>query len=208
MIDEKRTPVPRSDDHSSQSIDQQALQQLLHSMLPTAVLQQAPEITVREDDVFVVLHVQVPTETESKASIQDEQQLIARLREETRRARITISRSIERSTGWTITWGMQAGKTVHQFTPNTRPVMTRLSAEERQILDTLVAANIARTRSAALGYLVRLFATDYRDWLDEIQESLAQVEAVRERLTPHPRAGAPPADNALGLPGAAAEGDA
>jgi hypothetical protein len=71
------------------------------------------------------------------------------------------------------------------------PVMTRLGRTERDVLDTLVAAGVADTRSAALAYAVRAFAAEHTDWLAEVREAIAQVDQVRARLTLTRRAGAP-----------------
>ena len=51
----------------------------------------------------------------------------------------------------TVAWGAVAGDTHELFTTLSAPVMTRLRQAERQVLDTLVAAGVARSRSDALG---------------------------------------------------------
>ena len=43
--------------------------------------------------------------------------------------------------------------------------MTRLRMPERQVLDTLVDAGVARSRSHALAWCVRLVAERQDDWL-------------------------------------------
>lgn len=57
--------------------------------------------------------------------------------------------------------------------------MTRLRQPERQVLDTLVAAGVARSRSDALAWCVRLVQRHTDDWLTELRDSLAHVERVR-----------------------------
>ena len=69
--------------------------------------------------------------------------------------------------------------------------MTRLGRAERDVLDTLVGAGVADTRSSALAYAVRAFAAEHADWLAEVREALAQVEQVRARLKLTRRSGAP-----------------
>jgi hypothetical protein len=50
---------------------------------------------------------------------------------------------------------------------------------ERQVLDTLVDAGVARSRSHALAWCVRLVAERQEDWLADLREALTHVEAVR-----------------------------
>ena len=67
------------------------------------------------------------------------------------------------------------------------------NASIRDVLDTLVAAGVADTRSSALAYTVRAFAAEHTDWLAEVRAAIEQVEQVRARLKLTRRAGAPPA---------------
>lgn len=57
--------------------------------------------------------------------------------------------------------------------------MTRLRLPERQVLDTLVAAGVARSRSHALAWCVRLVAERQEDWLRDLGEALETVRKVR-----------------------------
>jgi hypothetical protein len=57
--------------------------------------------------------------------------------------------------------------------------MTRLRMPERKVLDTLVEAGVARSRSHALAWCVRLVAERQDDWLRDLQEALTKVEEVR-----------------------------
>ena len=52
--------------------------------------------------------------------------------------------------------GRELGDTTELFTTLSAPVMTRLRQPERLILDTLVDAGVARSRSEALAWAVRL----------------------------------------------------
>jgi hypothetical protein len=69
--------------------------------------------------------------------------------------------------------------------------MTRLARAERDVLDTLVAAGVAETRSSALAYTVRTFAAEHGDWLAEVRQAIAEVDRVRARLRTRPRKGIP-----------------
>ena len=49
--------------------------------------------------------------------------------------------------------------------------MTRLRQPQRQVLDTLVDAGVARSRADALAWCVRLVGQHEDDWLGELREA-------------------------------------
>ena len=57
--------------------------------------------------------------------------------------------------------------------------MTRLRQSERRVLDTLVDAGVARSRSDALAWCVRLVGEHEDPWLSDLREALRHVEQVR-----------------------------
>ena len=59
--------------------------------------------------------------------------------------------------------------------------MTRLRQPERQVLDTLVDAGVARSRSDALAWCVRLVGEHADDWLAKLREAMQAVERVRAK---------------------------
>jgi hypothetical protein len=59
--------------------------------------------------------------------------------------------------------------------------MTRLRQPERRVLDTLVDAGVARSRSDALGWCVRLVGQHEGDWLDELRQAMSTVADVRSK---------------------------
>ena len=65
------------------------------------------------------------------------------------------------------------------FTHLAVPVMTRLRQPERQILDTLVESGVARSRSDALAWCVRLVGRNSEEWLERLREARTHVEKVR-----------------------------
>jgi Arc/MetJ-type ribon-helix-helix transcriptional regulator len=67
------------------------------------------------------------------------------------------------------------------FTTLSVPVMTRLRQPERVVLDTLVDAGVARSRSDALAWAVRLVAEHADDWLSELRAAMAKVDELRQR---------------------------
>jgi hypothetical protein len=67
------------------------------------------------------------------------------------------------------------------FTTLSIPVMTRLRLPERQVLDTLVQAGVARSRSEALAWCVRLVGRHEAEWISELREALVRVNELRRR---------------------------
>ena len=59
--------------------------------------------------------------------------------------------------------------------------MTRLRQPQRQVLDTLVEAGVARSRSEALAWCVRLVGQHEDDWLAELREAMSHVAEVRTK---------------------------
>jgi hypothetical protein len=59
------------------------------------------------------------------------------------------------------------------------PVMTRLRLPERAVLDTLIEAGVARSRSDALAWCVRLVGSHQADWIRDLQSALEAVQRVR-----------------------------
>jgi len=102
-----------------------------------------------------------------------------RFREETREARIGIAREAERRFGRRVSWGVVTEGRKVMFTTLSVPVMTRLRQAERRVLDTLVEAGVARSRSDALAWCVRLVGEHEDSWLSALRDALRQVEQVR-----------------------------
>ena len=106
---------------------------------------------------------------------------IARFREDTREERIEIARQAEHRYRRKVAWGARLGGTEELFTTVSVPVMTRLRQPERLVLDTLVDAGVARSRSEALAWAVRLVGEHAQEWLEELQQAMATVDDLRAR---------------------------
>ncbi|MEA2516184.1 MAG: hypothetical protein QOG16_22 [Actinomycetota bacterium] len=104
---------------------------------------------------------------------------IAEWREESREQRMAIARDAEVGFGRKVSWGARCGDEGRLFAHLNIPVMTRLRARERAVLDTLVDAGVARSRSDALAWCARLVADKQKDWIDELRSAFAEVEKVR-----------------------------
>ena len=81
--------------------------------------------------------------------------------------------------GRKVSWGARCGGRTELFTTQSVPVMTRLRMPERAVLDTLIDAGVARSRSEALAWCVRLVGRHEKDWIDQLREAMAKVEKVR-----------------------------
>jgi hypothetical protein len=117
-------------------------------------------------------------------------------REATRDERMALARAGEQAFGRKVSWGARAGDLVVIFTTSSVPVMTRLRLSERRVLDTLIDAGVARSRSEALAWCVRLVADNENEWIDDLRRAFETVEAARSRGPRSRRATTGPADEA------------
>jgi len=106
---------------------------------------------------------------------------IKRFREQTREQRIEIAREAEHRFRRKVAWGARCGARDEMFTTLSVPVMTRLRQSERRVLDTLVDAGVARSRSDALAWCVRLTGEHADAWLAELRDALRRVAEVRDQ---------------------------
>ena len=110
-----------------------------------------------------------------------EQARISGYREDSRAARMRIAEEAQPAFRRTVSWGAQCGGSRVLFTTAGVPVMTRLRLSDRRVLDTLIDAGVARSRSEALAWCVRLVAQHESDWIQELRQAMSAVEEVRER---------------------------
>ena len=78
-----------------------------------------------------------------------------------------------------VSWGVRVGDERILFTHMAVPVMTRLRQTERQVLDTLVDAGVARSRSDALAWSVRLVGEHADEWLGKLRDAMREVDDLR-----------------------------
>lgn len=149
--------------------------------LPDDLYAGAPTIVVDREEITVVGELPPLTEQQSDPAAQAaaEAGRIARFREETRETRIEVARQAEHRYQRHVTWGARLGGTEQLFTGLSVPVMTRLAQAERQVLDTLIDAGVARSRSEALAWSVRLVGEHAQAWLGELRDAMEQVNRVR-----------------------------
>jgi hypothetical protein len=141
------------------------------------------DVVVDRDEILIVGTLAAPTLAGSDDAEQStaEQGRISTFREETRDRRIRIAQQIEQRYRRKVAWGIVCGSTREIFTSLAAPVMTRLRQPERQVLDTLVDAGVARSRSEALAWCVRLVAEHTDAWLTDLRSAMGAVDELRRR---------------------------
>jgi hypothetical protein len=159
----------------------------LQGRLPDDWFTEAPEVTVDREEILIVgrlpeLEGEFPdTEAGRADRTAAEAGRISRFRESTRSERIEIARQAEHRYQRKVAWGVRLGETVELFTVASVPVMTRLRQPERIVLDTLVDSGVARSRSDALAWAVRLVGEHADEWLGELREAMAKVDELRAK---------------------------
>jgi hypothetical protein len=150
--------------------------------LPDGWFRGALEVTYDRDEIFVIGTLAEPdpgtADEETRAAARRAR--IEGFREDTRALRMRIADEAEARFARKVAWGARCGDEEELFTVLSVPVMTRLRLPERQVLDTLVDAGVARSRSHALAWCVRLVGDHERDWIEQLREALVQVEQVRD----------------------------
>ena len=140
----------------------------------------APEVTVDREEILVVGELKEP-KVEGGEDTQGAARAgrIKQHREDTREKRMGISNEAERRFERPISWGVKYGEKTFLFTHLSIPVMTRLRQKERMVLDSLVDAGVARSRSEAVAWCIRLVEQHESDWLKDLREAMSKVAQVR-----------------------------
>lgn len=144
--------------------------------LPSNWFSATPDITIDREEILVVGELVVDGDVESPAAAQGR---ISRWREETRSQRMRIADEAEARYGRKVAWGASIGDMRVLFTHLAVPVMTRLRQPQRRVLDTLVDAGVARSRSDALAWAVTLVGQHAQEWLQDLRDAMAEVDKLR-----------------------------
>jgi hypothetical protein len=146
------------------------------------------EVNVDREEITIVGTLSAPEADADKDKDEGEEAALAaaegrikRFREQTREQRIEIAREAEHRFRRKVAWGARCGTQDEMFTTLSVPVMTRLRQSERRVLDTLVDAGVARSRSDALAWCVRLTGEHADAWLAELRDALRRVAEVRSQ---------------------------
>ena len=142
-----------------------------------------PEVVVDREEITVIGRLPEPESAESDARASGR---AARFREQTRADRMRIADEAEARYDRKVAWGVEI-PAIDSDSPPERllfthiavPVMTRLRQPERQVLDTLVDAGVARSRSDALAWSVRLVGEHTDEWLGKLRDAMRNVDDLR-----------------------------
>jgi hypothetical protein len=144
----------------------------------------APDVLVDADEILVTGSLAAPRVQKSAtdaARAAAKGGRIRQFREDTRDARVRIAEEAEHRFRRKVSWGASCGGERELFTTLSLPVMTRLRLPERAVLDTLIDAGVARSRSDALAWCVRLVGRNQAEWIRDLQDALTHVQRVRAK---------------------------
>jgi len=140
------------------------------------------DVRIDRDEILVVGTIPTPSlaaDADADARRTAAQARIDAFREETRPRRMDIAADAEARFERKVSWGVRCDGLEKRFTVANVPVMTRLLFEERQVLDTLIDGGIARSRSEALAWCVKLVGANQSEWIEELRRALVAVQEVR-----------------------------
>ncbi len=155
--------------------------------LPEAWFAGAPSVRVDREEIVVIGELAAPdtpdasTDASTGADSAPAAAVgrISRFREETRETRMQIADEAEARYGRKVAWGARIGEHRVMFSHLAVPIMTRLRQDERRVLDTLVDSGVARSRSEALAWCVKLVGEHTDSWLTNLRDAMAEVDKLR-----------------------------
>ncbi len=154
----------------------------LTGRLPADWFSGTPSVTVDREEIVVTGELAPPEgapDADEAARAAAAVGRLGRFREQTREARMQIADEAEARYGRKLAWGACIGAEQVLFTHLAVPVMTRLRQSERRVLDTLVDAGVARSRSEALAWCVTLVGEHTDEWLASLRAAMSDVEKLR-----------------------------
>jgi hypothetical protein len=149
--------------------------------LPDDWFTEPVHVVFDRDEIVVTGILAMPKLDDSVDATVAAQARIGAFRETTREARIAIAQRAEATYLRKVSWAVECGTESQAYTVASVPVMTRLHLEERQTLDTLIDAGVARSRSEALAWAVRLVGENEAEWIDKLRSAMTEVEELRSQ---------------------------
>jgi len=144
--------------------------------LPSDWFVGGPDISVDREEIIVTGELPAVEGEDAEAAATGR---ISRFREDSRAERVKIAAEAEARYGRKVAWGARIGDTEVLFSHLSVPVMTRLRQPQRQVLDTLVDAGVARSRSEALAWAVNLVGQHTDEWLSSLRAAMSEVDKLR-----------------------------
>lgn len=173
-----------NDNYMNTELGHERITGWLSGRLPDDWFDGSSVIEVDRDEIMIIGALSPPDRSEDASDAEHAAAVagrVKRFRETTREHRIEIARELEHAAGRKVAWAVEVEGDRHIFTSLSSPVMTRLRQPERQVLDTLVDSGVARSRSDALGWCVRLVAQHSDEWLSELRGAMSHVAEVRAK---------------------------
>jgi len=133
------------------------------------------------DEIIITGTLPMPKLGENDDASLAAQARIGAFRETTRSQRIEIAERAQATFLRRISWSATCGDKAVRFTTASVPVMTRLSIEDRSVLDTLIDAGVARSRSEAVAWCVQLVAENESEWIDKLRDAMEDLTEIRDQ---------------------------
>ncbi len=156
----------------------------LAGRIPDGWFTSAPDVDIDREEILVVgtlAEPELPDAADEETARSARVARIEGFREDTRARRMRIADEAQRRFARKVSWGARCGNRTVLFTTLSVPAMTRLRMPQRKVLDTLVEAGVARSRSHAVAWCVSLVAERQEDWLADLRRALTQVQEVRSK---------------------------
>jgi hypothetical protein len=171
-----------TEDESQAASETERLRGWFSGRIPSEWLDGDLDVRVDREEITVIIPIEAPSLADGaseaeRAAARDGR--CRRFREDTRQQRIEVAREAEHKHDRKVSWGVRCDGATVMFTTFSVPVMTRLRQAERRVLDTLVDSGVARSRSDALAWCVRLVSEHEESWLADLRAALHKVEQVR-----------------------------
>ncbi len=151
--------------------------------LPAEWIAIAPaSVVVDRDEITIKIALDTPELGDEASEVDKSEALAGRMsgwREDTRERRMQIAAQAEHRFERKVAWAVVCGDRTEIFNNIAAPVMTRLRQPERLVLDTLVEANVARSRADAVAWCVRLVGRNAEEWLADLRTAMSSVEDIR-----------------------------
>jgi len=143
-----------------------------------------PQVSFDRDEILVIGTLsdpELPSDATAEGAAAARVARIDGFREDTREHRMRIAQEAQHRFGRRVSWGAECADARKLFTTVSVPVMTRLRLADRAVLDVLEDAGVARSRSEALAWCVRMVGANLDEWLRDLRTAFEHVERVRAR---------------------------
>lgn len=173
---------PRSEDSAPEDPEVAGIVGWFIGRLPSDWSKTRPTFRIDRDEILVIVDLDPPpispedSDTITAAAVAS---AVDQFRGSTRIQRVEIARDAEHRFERKVSWGVRCADSEMLFTTLSSPAMTRLRMDERKVLDTLIDAGVARSRSEALAWCVKLVAANQQAWLSDLDDALHAVRKAR-----------------------------